>query len=213
MRRALAEKSRVIITPESSEHRVFVFVPSTVRAQGSLFCITRDDEVTLGILSSRIHEVWATAQGNRLGAGNQRRYNIGVSFETFPLPDGLTLDIPATIFAANPVARRIAAAARTLDDQRSSWLNPANLVRRVPDVSPGYPDRILPVDAAAAGTLKQRTLTNLYNVRPAWLVNAHRELDEAVAAAYGWPANLSDEEVLGGLLALNLATNGVAVAA
>jgi hypothetical protein len=46
--------------------------------------------------------------------------------------------------------------------------------------------------------------TNLYNARPAWLVNAHAELDAAVAAAYGWPADLSDHEILKRLLALNL---------
>ena len=53
--------------------------------------------------------------------------------------------------------------------------------------------------------LKKRTLTNLYNQRPAWLANAHRDLDEAVAAAYGWPADLSDDEILKRLLDLNLA--------
>ena len=45
---------------------------------------------------------------------------------------------------------------------------------------------------------------NLYNERPAWLANAHRRLDAAVAAAYGWPADLSDDELLARLLALNL---------
>ena len=69
---------------------------------------------------------------------------------------------------------------------------------------PGYPDRLLPRDAAAAAELKKRTLTNLYNARPRWLAEAHAALDEAVAAAYGWPADLSDEEVLARLLALNL---------
>jgi hypothetical protein len=53
-------------------------------------------------------------------------------------------------------------------------------------VVPGYPDRILPLDEAAAKVLKTRTLTNLYNQRPAWLDHAHRRLDAAVAAAYGW---------------------------
>ena len=48
-------------------------------------------------------------------------------------------------------------------------------------------------------------LTRLYNARPAWLDNIHRELDEAVAAAYGWPADLSDDEILRRLLDLNLA--------
>ncbi len=67
----------------------------------------------------------------------------------------------------------------------------------------GYPDRLLPVDEAAEKELKKRTLTNLYNQRPAWLDHAHRALDEAVAEAYGWPADLSDDEVLAKLFALN----------
>lgn len=68
---------------------------------------------------------------------------------------------------------------------------------------PGYPDRILPRPGFEA-ELKKRTLTNLYNARSAWLANAHRALDEAVAAAYGWPADLNDTDVLQRLLALNL---------
>ena len=64
--------------------------------------------------------------------------------------------------------------------------------------------------AAAATELNRlrendtRTLTNLYNARPTWLDNAHRTLDEAVADAYGWPADLADAEILERLLALNL---------
>ena len=58
---------------------------------------------------------------------------------------------------------------------------------------------------ASDADLKKRTLTNLYNARPTWLDNAHRKLDAAVCAAYGWPADLSDEEILARLLALNLA--------
>ena len=56
--------------------------------------------------------------------------------------------------------------------------------------------------------LERRTLTNLYNQRPAWLELAHRKLDEAVLEAYGWPHDLGDEEVLGRLLALNLERSG-----
>jgi hypothetical protein len=49
-----------------------------------------------------------------------------------------------------------------------------------------------------------RTLTQLYNERPTWLDNAHRKLDAAVFAAYGWPADLGDDDILARLLALNL---------
>jgi hypothetical protein len=59
-------------------------------------------------------------------------------------------------------------------------------------------------DEECAKKLEQRTLTKLYNQRPAWLDLAHRKLDEAVFDAYGWPADLGDEEILERLLALNL---------
>ena len=91
-----------------------------------------------------------------------------------------------------------------MNELRENWLNPPDLVRREPEVVAGYPDRILPVSDRAAAELRKRTLTNLYNQRPTWLDHAHRDLDEAVAAAYGWPADLSDDEILRRLLDLNL---------
>ena len=72
-----------------------------------------------------------------------------------------------------------------------------------------YP-RLVPKDAECAAKLKKRTLTNLYNERPAWLDLAHKKLDAAVAAAYGWvragqaTVDLTDEQILEKLLALNL---------
>jgi len=66
-----------------------------------------------------------------------------------------------------------------------------------------YP-RLEARDADCAAKLKDRTLTKLYNERPAWLDLAHQKLDAAVAAAYGWPADLTDEAILEKLLALNL---------
>ena len=78
----------------------------------------------------------------------------------------------------------------------------------MPEVVTGYPDRILPRDEAAALVLKTRTLTNLYNERPAWLDHAHCALDEAVAEAYGWKPDMSDDEMLTKLLVLNLERAG-----
>lgn len=60
----------------------------------------------------------------------------------------------------------------------------------------------------AALEIKRRTLTNLYNERPHWLLNIHRELDSAVATAYGWSNDISDEDALANLLQLNLARTG-----
>ena len=52
--------------------------------------------------------------------------------------------------------------------------------------------------------LEKRTLTNFYNAHPDWLDEAHHQLDAAVLDAYGWPRDLSDDEILARLLALNL---------
>ena len=122
---------------------------------------------------------------------------------TFPFPEGLQPNIPAEDYADDPRAVAIAAAAQRLVTLRDNWLNPPEWVKRVPEVVPGYPDRILPVDEAAAKELKKRTLTNLCNARPAWLSHAHDALDAAVANAYGWEADIEDGEVLKRLLELN----------
>jgi hypothetical protein len=66
-----------------------------------------------------------------------------------------------------------------------------------------YP-RTVPKDEDCAKHLKKRTLTNLYNERPTWLDLAHQKLDNAVFAAYGWDPNMSDDDLLAALLALNL---------
>ena len=68
---------------------------------------------------------------------------------------------------------------------------------------PGYPKRPVPRNEETAKALKKRTMTNLYNARPQWLADAHDALDAAVAAAYGWPAEISNEDALRELLALN----------
>ncbi|MBL9046918.1 MAG: class I SAM-dependent DNA methyltransferase [Tabrizicola sp.] len=170
--------------------------------------IARDDDTTFGIVHSRFHELWSLALGGWHGVGNDPQYTPSLGFETFPFPEGLTPNIPADDYAADPRAQAIALAAARLNELRENWLNPPDLVIRVPEVVPGYPDRILPKDAAAEAILKKRTLTNLYNTRPAWLDHAHKALDEAVANAYGWAddwraGKLTDDEILARLFRLN----------
>ena len=53
--------------------------------------------------------------------------------------------------------------------------------------------------------LKARTMTDVYGARPQWLADAQAALDAAVAAAYGWEADISEEDALEALLGLNLA--------
>jgi type II restriction/modification system DNA methylase subunit YeeA len=168
-----------------------------------LFAFAREDDFFLGILSCRFHEAWTLRTCSWHGVGNDPTYNGESVFETFSFADGLTTEIPPSAYADDPRVIAIAVAARRLDELRNAWLNPPDLVQVVPEVVAGFPDRILPRTAAAAAILKKRTLTNLYNERPAWLANAHRDLDAAVAAAYGWPADIADDDALARLLALN----------
>ena len=209
MRRAMSCLKRFIVTPEVSKHRIFTWAPIGVCPDKNLIVIARDDDTTFGVLQSRFHERWALGTGTWLGVGNDPRYTYTTTFETFPFPTGLTPNLPAASYAADPRAQAIAAAAHDLVEKRDSWLNPPDLVERVPEVVPGFPDRIVPRNAMAAAVLKTRTLTNLYNTRGTpegtWLDNLHRALDEVVADAYGWPADLSDDEILSRLLDLNRA--------
>ena len=83
------------------------------------------------------------------------------------------------------------------------WLNPPEWVEWVEEPAPGYPARPVPRDKRAGTALKKRTLTNLYNARPQWLIDAHARLDAAVAAAYGWPDDITDDAALHKLLTWN----------
>ena len=117
-------------------------------------------------------------------------------------------------------ATAIAQAAKRLNDLREAWLNPPEWTHRVPEVIPlgmstsPYPDRIEPrpgIIEADLKALQKRTLTNLYNQRPAWLTMAHQQLDAAVATAYGWSdynPDMPDDDILKRLLALNLQRSG-----
>ncbi len=196
----LHKLTRYIATPRIAKYRLFAWINSVVLPDCQIVVFARSDDATFGILHSRFHELWTLRLGTSLE--DRPRYTSTTCFETFPFPAGLTPNIPAADYADHPHAQAIADAARNLNTLRENWLNPPQWVDRVPEVVPGYPDRIIPKPEHAA-ELKKRTLTNLYNQRPTWLDHAHRTLDEAVAAAYGWPADLSDDEVLRRLLALN----------
>lgn len=210
MRKALTGLDRYIGTPMVSSYRTFDFLSHSVLPDQKLVVYARDDLTTLGILHSKFHDVWTFAKCSWIGSGNDVTYSNTEVFLTFAFPEGLTPDIAAGDYAADPRAIAIAAAAGRLIELRENWLNPADLVVQVPEVVAGYPDRIMPKDEVAAKELAKRTLTNLYNVRPAWLVNAHRALDEAVADAYGWgddwrAGTLADDEILARLFVLNQA--------
>ena len=200
---ALASLKRCIVTPTVSRHRVFAWCPTSVCPDHQLIVTARDDDTTFGVLHSRVHELWSLGLCTWLGVGNDPRYTPSTTFETFPFPEGMSPDMPSEKLAADPRAQAIASAAKKLNDLRENWRNPPDLVRREREFVLGYPNNVLPKDEEAAAILKKRTLTNLYNERPQWLDNAHKELDQAVAAAYGWAPNLSDDAILKLLFDLN----------
>ncbi len=228
LRKSLVNLTRFVVTPMVAKHRVFAWLPSVQIPENLCVAITRSDDTTFGMLHSRYHELWSLRMGTSLE--DRPRYTPSSCFETYPFPAGLTPSdtahqrteamadgalIPAGT-ATGPVrtaAEGIARAAKKLNDLREAWLNPPEWTDRLREVVPlgmthsPYPDRIV-AKSGFEKELAKRTLTNLYNQRPAWLNAAHEALDAAVAAAYGWtdytPA-MPDEEILKRLLALNLA--------
>jgi type II restriction/modification system DNA methylase subunit YeeA len=177
LKEARKGKSRIVLTPRVAKHRIFVWSTVDIIPDTRVYAFTRDDDYFFGILQSRIHEAWTLHTCSWHGVGNDPTYNNTTCFETFPFPWA-----PGHEPKDSSVVENIAAAARELVEKRDGWLRPLD---------------------ATEDELKNRTLTNLYNVRPEWLEGLHRKLDEAVFTAYGWPATLTDAEILERLLKLN----------
>ena len=196
--------TRYIATPTVSKHRLFFWIDSRICPDQQLIFIARDDDTTFGILHSRFHEAWALGLATRLGQGNDPRYTPTTIFQTFPFPDGLTLDIPASQYADGHRSIAINEATENLVKLRDRWLNPPKWVEWVDEPVPCYPKRPVARSQEAEKELRERTLTNLYNIRPQWLLDAHADLNVAVAAAYGWPADIPIEDALAELLRMNL---------
>ena len=265
MRRLIQPLPRFLVTTTVSKHRVFAWLSSPTLPDHQLVAFGRADAFFFGVLHSRLHEVWAFAQGTQLREKESGfRYTPTTCFETFPFPFPDDLESPAPKPLVEPPSRvpnpveaemlaakyysakespipyqpmprtpeehraAIADAATELNDLRERWLNPPEWTETRflefpgtvggpwdryidpstlnPQRSTGlvrYP-RLEPRDADCAARLKPRTLTNLYNERPTWLDLAHKKLDAAVADAYGWSADLTDDQILEKLLALNL---------
>lgn len=171
LRKQLAGLPRYIATVETAKHRTFQFLDVSILPDNMLVAIASDDAFHLGVLSSRVHIVWALAMGGTLE--DRPRYNKTRCFETFPFPDADTGLTPA-------LRQRIAERAEAIDAHRKQVLaaHPGTL-----SLTALY--NVL--DALRAGralTPKERTVHQLGLV--AVLAELHAELDAAVLAAYGW---------------------------
>ncbi|MDB5548208.1 MAG: hypothetical protein JWP21_1655, partial [Tardiphaga sp.] len=188
MRDATEKLSRYIATCRTAKHRLFQFLDTSVLPDAKIVAIAMQDSFDLGVLSSRAHLIWAESSGARLGVGNDLNYNHSECFAKFPFPD------------ANNIQK--------------------HTIRLIADELDAHRKRVL-------AEHDHLTLTGLYNVldmlragtAPDALDDKHRaifndglvlilkelhdRLDIAVAEAYGWPADLADDQILRRLVALN----------
>ncbi len=194
LRSAINPLRRFIVTPTLSKYRLFVWLKHPTIPDHQLLVISRDDDYFFGVLHAKPHELWALRLGTTLE--DRPRYTPSTVFETFPFPWP-----PGQEDQADPQVHAIAEAARELVRLRDEWLAGDDERPKTNDEC----DTVQPSSLVVRPSpLKERTLTNLYNKRPDWLDLAHKRLDATVFDAYGWPHDLSDDEILARLLALNL---------
>ena len=194
MRKSVEALRRFVVTTRVAKHRIFRWFRRPTVPDSATFVFARDDDYFFGVLHSSVHELWARRTGTQLReAESGFRYTPTTCFETFPLPWP-----PGAGPTEDPPCRRVAEAARELNEMRERWLNPPEWVEPIAaavDAEDDFSD--VPPEAQALirqsaimgraakdPNLRKRTLTNLYNERPAWLRLAHEQLDRAVLCAY-----------------------------
>jgi hypothetical protein len=185
LRTALRGLRRYVATPETAKHRFFVFLDGSVLPDNMLVNIASSDAFVLGVLSGHIHVTWALAAGGTLE--DRPRYNKTRCFEPFPFPA-----------AAEPQRERIRFLAEQLDAHRKRCqeLHPKltlteiyNVLAEVRAGEPLGPTSQIIHDQGLVSVLR----------------DIHDDIDRAVAEAYGWPVDLTDEEILFRLVELNFA--------
>ena len=188
LRQALDPLPRYIATVETAKHRVFQFLDATVLPDNKLIAIGSADGFDLGVLSSTIHTSWALRAGGWLGMGNDPVYVKSRCFDPFPFP------------AADDLQKqRIRTLAEDLDAHRKRalaehpHLTLTGLYNVLEKLRAGTAPKAL--DAADRRIFDDGLVLILREL--------HDRLDAAAAAAYGWPADLSDNDILTRLVALN----------
>jgi hypothetical protein len=185
IRPALDGLVRFIATTETSKHRMFQFLEAGTRPDHMLIAIALDDASFLAILSSKMHVVWSLAAGGRLGMGNDPRYNKSKCLDPFPFPT-LT-DLQATTL------RQLG---EDLDAhrKRQQSTHPKLTLTQMYNV----------LEKLRAGETIEGKDKEIYDQGLIGILrDIHDRIDAAVAEAYGWPVDLSDEEILLRLVALN----------
>jgi hypothetical protein len=183
-RPALVGLNRYIATVETSKHRFFQFIDSSVLPDNRLVNIASDDAFVLGVLSSRFHVTWALRNGGTLE--DRPVYTKSRCFDTFPFPD-----------TTEKVKRKIATAAEELDKFRKERIESHSETLTMTSIY-NVAEKIKTRSALSS---KEKAIydAGLISV----LLDIHRRLDEAVAEAYSMTVNLDEEQILERLLSLN----------
>jgi len=182
-RAACSGLTRYIATSEIAKHRVFVFLDRIVLPGPTITAVALDDAHFLGVLSSRVHTIWALATGGRLASSS--RYGKAACFDPFPFP--------ACIESQRQHLRELGEA---LDSHRKHRLaaNPTLTLTGMYNV----------LEKLRSGDqLDDKDLVLRTKGRVSVLKQIHDDLDRAVLDAYGWPAESTDEQILEKLVALN----------
>jgi hypothetical protein len=170
MREALTGLRRYIGTPYTAKFRPFVFVEGQVIPDAMVYAISSEDALTLGVLSSCLHEFWCKKFGGTLE--DRPRYNSKATFFPFPFPHEDTGLTPALV-------DRIRHLAEQLDAHRKARQAAHDTVTLT-----GLYNVLDKLRRGEALNAKDKLLheQGLVSV----LQSLHDELDAAVLQAYGW---------------------------
>ncbi|MGI4939701.1 MAG: class I SAM-dependent DNA methyltransferase, partial [Janthinobacterium lividum] len=183
LRPALHGLPRFIVTLFAAKHRLFVLQDASVLPDNMLVCVASDDAWHLGILNSRFHVAWILATGGTLE--DRPLYSKTACFDPFPFP------------AATPAqAAEIGALAEELDALRK-----ARLAAHPHLTLTGLYNVLAAIRAGQPLTPADRDVLDAGHVEV--LRHLHDRLDAAVAAAYGWPADLPAAAIVERVVALN----------
>lgn len=179
---------RIIVTVETTKHRVFQFLDASILPDNMLVAIGLDDGYPLGVLSSRFQGIWALRAGGWLGVGNDPRYSKSRCFDPFPFP-----------VATDAQKQTIGAIAEELDAHRKHVLE-----RHEHLTLTGLYNVLERLKAGARPDDLDAKERRIFDDGLVLIIKElHERLDAAVAEAYGWPVDLPEEEVLANLVALN----------
>jgi hypothetical protein len=176
------------VTVETTKHRVFQFLDASILPDNMLIAVASDDAYCLGVLSSRIHGTWAVRAGGWLGMGNDPRYSKSRCFDPFPFPNASeSHKVKLRVIAEEIDALRKRVLAEHPDLTLTGLYNVLEKLRQGVAADALDEDERHTLDAGLVLVLKE----------------LHERLDAAVATAYGWPADMADDDILAHVVALN----------